>query len=31
MEGGQGGAPKGPRTDGNPGYMFFYEKNGGGF
>ena len=31
IEGGQGGSPNVPRTDGNPGYMFFYEKNGGGF
>jgi hypothetical protein len=31
IQGGQGGSPNVPRTDGNPGYFFFYEKNGGGF
>jgi len=31
IAGGQGGSPNTPRTDGNPGYLFFYEKNGGGF
>jgi hypothetical protein len=31
IQGGQGGSPNVPRTDGNPGYLFFYEKNGGGF
>ncbi len=29
--GGQGGSPNVPRTNGNAGYIIFYEKNGGGF